>query len=114
MTSSEICILSQKYQQINIVQDQKLILNEIKFGDFIVAMRAILNPSAAAVRLQTSSTVVEDYLTQVQITETQKEVTKVLNSVIQNIIKDTEITWSLDDAVDIFMTTGSGHITGNF
>ena len=89
------------------VQDQKLSLNEIKFGDFLVAMRGILRP------LSSDDSVVEYYLNQAQIDETQKEVTNVLNSVLQNIINDTDITWALDDAVDIFMTTGSGVIAGN-
>ena len=89
------------------VQDQKLSFNEIKFGDFLVAMRGILRPK------NPDYSVIEYYLTKSQIIETQKEVTRVLNSVLQNIINDTETSWALDDAVDIFMTTGSGVIAGN-
>ena len=88
--------------------DLKLGLNQIKLGNFLVAMKGILRPYFS------DSSVVEYYLTQAQILKTQNEVTSVLNSVLQNIINDTEITWALDDAVDIFMTTGSGIISGNF
>ena len=103
-----MCILLQKYDQIKMVQDEKLGLNELKLGDFLVAMRGILKPN------NPEYSDVEYYLTKAQIIETQKEVISVLNSVLQNIINDTEITWGLDDAVDIFMTTGSGVIAGNY
>ena len=103
-----MCILLQKYDQIKMVQDEKLGLNELKLGDFLVTMRGILRPN------NPEYSVVEYYLTKAQIIETQKEVISVLNSVLQNIINDTEITWGLDDAVDIFMTTGSGVIAGNY
>ena len=108
-----MCILSQKYQQIKMVQDQILALNEIKLGDFLVAMRGILRPYNPQTASHSSSTLVEYYLTQAQIETTQNEVTSVLNTVLQNIINDTEISWGLDDAVDIFMTTGSGVLDGN-
>ena len=113
-----MCNLLKKYEQIKMVQSQNLGLNEIKFGDFLVVMRGILRPNRPPMNeyytgLSSSSTLVEYYLTQVQIEETQKEVTSVLNSVLQNTINDTDITWGLDDAVDIFMTTGSGVIAGN-
>ena len=88
------------------IQDQKLSLKEIKLGDFLVAMRGLLRPN------NYEKSVVEYYLTEDQIIETQKEVTGVFKSVLQNTINDTEITWALDDAVDIFMTTGSGVIIG--
>ena len=115
----------QKYQQIKKIQDHKLGFNEIKFGDFLVAMRGILRPHTPSKRqvvsdfsiitysMTSSSTLVENYLTQALTEETQNEVTCVLNTVLQNIINDTEITWALDDAVDIFMKTGSGIIGGN-
>ena len=95
------------------VQDQKLSLDEIKFGDFLVAMRSMLRPYTFASSSYSSGTLVEYYLTYAKIIETQIEVTHVLNAVLQNIINDTEISWALDDAVDIFMTTGSGVIAGN-
>ena len=103
-----MCILLQKYEQIKMVQDEKLSLNEFKFGDFLVTMRGILRPN------NPEYSVVEYYLTKAQIIETQKEVKSVMNSVLQNIINNTEITWGLDDAVDIFMTTGSGVIAGKW
>ena len=102
-----MCTLLQKYHQIKKVQDQELDLNEMKFGDFLVAMRGVLRPNFPAY------SVIEYYLTKSQIEETQREVMSVLNSVLKNIINDSEITWALDDAVDIFMTTGSGVIAGN-
>ena len=108
MTAFDICTISQKYQQIKMIQDQKLSLKEIKLGDFLVAMRGLLRPN------NYEKSVVEYYLTEDQIIETQKEVTGVFKSVLQNTINDTEITWALDDAVDIFMTTGSGVIIGIF
>ena len=103
-----MCILLQKYEQIKMVQDEKLSLNEFKFGDFLVTMRGILRPN------NPEYSVVEYYLTKAQIIETQKEVKSVMNSVLQNIINNTEITWGLDDAVDIFMTTGYGVIAGKW
>ena len=89
------------------VQDQNLGLNEIKLGDFLVAMRSILRPN------NPDYSIVEYYMTNSQIIETQNGVTSVLNTVLQKVINDTKITWALDDAVDIFMTTGSGIIAGN-
>ena len=112
-----MCNLLNKYEQIKMVQSQNLGFNEIKFGDFLVVMRNILRPNLTLNRnwfgSSYSSNLVEYYLTQAQIEETQKEVISVLNSVLQNTINNTEITWALDDAVDIFMTTGSGVISGN-
>ena len=95
------------------VQDHKLDFDEIKFGDFFVAMRSMLRPYDGLSFHTSSSTSVEYYLTPSQIEQTQNEVASVLNTVLQNIINDTEISWALDDAVDIFMTTGIEIIRGN-
>ena len=84
-----------------------MIQDEIKLGEFLVAMRGIIRP------YNPPNSVLECYLTTAQIEETQNEVANVLNSVLQNVINNTEITWALDDAVDIFMTTGFGIIGGN-
>ena len=108
-----MCALLTKYKQIEMVQDQKLGLNEIKFGDFLVAMRGILRPYNKPADFDSSSTLVENYLTNSYIEKTQNEVTSALNTVLQNAINNTDITWGLDDAVDIMMTTGSAIINGN-
>ena len=102
-----MCYLSKQYQQIKIIQDQNLGLTKIKLGDLLVAMRRILRPYSPA------TSIVEYYLTPAQLEETQNEFTNFLNTLLQNIINDTDITWALDDAVDIFMTTGSEIIKGN-
>ena len=89
------------------LQDKALDLNNIKFGDFVVTVRNILRSPDAMF------TALDSFLTQRQIVETQAEITVVLNKELQSIINDTEISWALDDAMDIFMSTGSGLIIGN-
>ena len=89
------------------LQDQRLQLSEInKFGDFIVSMKNILKPN------EKTKSVIFYYLTENQIIQSQSEITTTLNKVLQSIIINDNITWSLDDAIDIYLTTGSGRITG--
>ena len=89
------------------LQDQRLQFSEIKkFGDFIISMMNNLKPEEKA------NYVIFYYLTEHQIIQSQSEITGTLNKVLQNIIKNDNITWSLDDAIDIYLTTGSGRITG--
>lgn len=89
------------------LQDQDVKFNTvIKFGDFMVAMRSILRPK------EKRYSVINNYLTKDLIEETQKETISIFKLVLQSIINNTEITWALDDAVDVFLTTGSGTIVG--
>ena len=89
------------------LQDQRLQFYEIKkFGDFIISMKNILNPE------EKSNSVIFYYLTEHQIIQSQSEITGTLNKVLQNIIVNDDITWAIDDAIDIYLTTGSGRVTG--
>ena len=102
------CSWLKKYDQLTMLQDQRLTLSEIShFGDFIVSMQNILKPN-----INTYS-VIFYYLTENQIIQSQNEITRVLNKVLQNIIIDDNITWALDDAIDIYLTTGPARVTGN-
>ena len=88
------------------LQDNALDLDKISLGDFLVPMRSIIRNQFY------NNTVLDKYLTQNQKEETEDEVTTILNIILQSIINETEITWALDDAIEIFLTTGSGLITG--
>ena len=88
------------------LQGKALDLDNISLGDFLVPIRSIIRNQFYR------GTVLDNYLTENQKEETQSEVTAILNLILQSIINDTDITWALDDAVDIFLTTGSGQITG--
>ena len=87
------------------LQNKGLDLDNIGLGDFLVPIRSIIRNQFY------KGTVLDKYLTENQKEETEAEVTAILTSVLQSIINDTEITWALDDAVYIFLTTGSG-LTG--
>ena len=87
------------------LQDNALDLDKISLGDFLVPMRSIIRNQFY------NNTVLDKYLTQNQKEETEAEVTSILNLILQSIINDTEITWALDDAIEIFLTTGSSLIT---
>ncbi len=91
------------------LQDQRLQFSEIyNFGDFILSMMNILNP------YEKGNSFIFYYLTEDQIIQSQSETKGILNKLLQNIIMNDSITWSLDDAIDIYLSTGSGRVTGIF
>ncbi len=69
-------------------------------------MKNILKPK------ENSNSVIFYYLTEHQIIQSQTEITRTLNKALQNIIMNDNITWTLDDAIDIYITTGSGRVAG--
>ena len=89
------------------LQDQRLQFSEVnKFGDFIISMKNILTPK------EKDNYAIFYYLTEHQIIQSQSEITGTLTKVLQNIIRNDNITWTLDDAIDIYLATGSGRVTG--
>ena len=101
-----MCQLSKQYKQLQMLQEKALDLDKISLGDFLIPVRSIIRSQLY------KDTALDKYLTQNQKEETESEVTAILNLILQSIINDTKITWALDDAMDIFLTTGSGQITG--
>ena len=92
------------------LQDKDLEFAEFnKLGDFLMTMRRILSlPNSYK-----EDFAVSRYLSLDQILESQMEITSTLNQILKEIINETEITWALDDAIDIMLTTGSGLVFGN-
>ena len=103
------CKWLKKYDQLKMLQDQRLQFSEIyNFGDFILSMMNILNP------YEKGNPFIFYYLTEDQIIQSQSETKGILNKLLQNIIMNDSITWALDDAIDIYLSTGSGRVTGIF
>ena len=88
------------------LQAEALQLKNLKnLGDYIVTVRNILS-------LNAKNNILPYYVTNDLIEKTQMETTNLLNQILQTIVNNSEITWSLDDAIEIYLTTGSGLIAG--
>ncbi len=89
-----------------LLQEKSLQLTNLKnLGDYVVTVRNILSTND-------KKNVLPYYLTIDLIEKTQIETTILLNQILKTIINNAKITWSLDDAIEIYLTTGSGVIAG--
>ncbi len=100
------CEWIKKFDQFVLLQEESLQLSNPKnLGDYIVTMKNILSSN-------NEYNVLPYHLTNDLIEKTQIETTNLLNKILQTIVNSSEITWSLDDAIEIYLTTGSGLIAG--
>ena len=98
------CEWFRKYDQLVMLQDEMLKISNINsLGDLIVTMKKLLS---------SNNTILPYHLTKELIEQTQNETTQILNIILQNIVNNSEISWALDDAIEIYLTTGSAVISG--